>query len=337
MMIIVPCSITAGGLLFGIIFQAFIHSRLSLLAKKTKWKGDDIIIRSLRGTVVLWFLLSGLYFGIRFSYLPQKIQIPLQKALIAGVIFTTTWMMAKIISEFILLYGSKLEGRLPSLTLFSNFFKIFTIIIGGLVIFQTLGIAITPVITALGVGGLAVALALQDTLANLFAGFHVAVSGQVRPGDFVKLDSGEEGFVEDISWRNTTIRKIRNNMVVIPNSKLAGSVITNYNLPKREMTVLVAVGVSYASNLERVEEVTKDVGREVMQSVPGGVPEFEPVIRFHTFNDFSIDMNVILRCKEYTNQYLLKHEFIKRLHARYNKEGIEIPFPVRTVQMQKAT
>lgn len=183
-------------------------------------------------------------------------------------------------------------------------------------------------------GGLAVALALQDTLANLFAGIHILASRKVQPGDFIRLDSGEEGYVVDINWRNTTIRQLPNNMVMVPNARLAGAILVNYHRPVEEMSVLVQVGVAYDSDLEQVERVTIDVARDVLREVEGGVPGFDPFIRFHTFGDFSVDFTVILRAREFTDQYLITHEFVKRLHRRYRAEEIEIPFPIRTVELR---
>lgn len=154
---------------------------------------------------------------------------------------------------------------------------------------------------------------------------------QIRIGDYVKLESGEEGYVTDINWRTTKIRMLPNNVVLVPNSKLAQAIITNYYLPDKEMAVLVNVGVHYNSDLKHVEKVTCEVGKEVMKEVQGGVGEFSPFIRYHTLDDFSINFTVILRAKEFVDQYLVKHEFIKRLHARYAKEGIIIPYPIRAI------
>jgi small-conductance mechanosensitive channel len=123
--------------------------------------------------------------------------------------------------------------------------------------------------------------------------------------------------------------------VILPNNRLAQSIVTNYNLPQQEMSVLVAVGVDYASDLAHVERVTKEVAAEVLRTVEGGVPEFEPLIRFHTFADSSINFNVVLRGKQFTDQFLLRHEFVKRLHVRYAQEGINIPFPIRTLDTRK--
>jgi len=95
--------------------------------------------------------------------------------------------------------------------------------------------------------------------------------------------------------------------------------------------VLVNIGVHYNSDLKTVEKVTCEVAKEVMREVSGGVPEFDPFIRYNTFGDFSIGFTVILRAKEFTDQYLIKHEFVKRLHARYALEGIVIPYPIRAI------
>ena len=203
--------------------------------------------------------------------------------------------------------------------------------VGLLVLLQSFGLSITPLLTALGVGGLAVALALQDTLTNLFAGIHLLASKKIQPGDYIKMSSGEEGYVVDVNWRNTAVRALPDNMILIPNAKLSSEIVVNYHRPFPQMSVLVQVGVSYDSDLEQVERVTTEVATEVMTHTEGGVPEHSPFIRFHTFGDSSIDFSVILRAKEFTDQYLITHEFVKRLHRRYRAEGIEIPFPIRTV------
>jgi small-conductance mechanosensitive channel len=159
----------------------------------------------------------------------------------------------------------------------------------------------------------------------------ITLAGQIRVGDYVKLESGQEGYVVDFSWRSTRLRMLSNNLIVVPNAKLAQAIVVNHDLPSQDLAVLVEVGVDYASDLWHVERVVTDVGRAVMREVPGGVPEFEPFIRYHTFGDSSINLTAILRGKEFVDQYLIKHEFVKRLHARFTDEGIVIPFPIRTI------
>lgn len=209
----------------------------------------------------------------------------------------------------------------------------FIVGLGALVLLDTFGISITPILASLGIGSLAVALALQDTLANLFAGLHILADHPIRVGDFIRLESGQEGYVTQIGWRSTRIRMLPNNVVVVPNSKVVNSTLTNYYLPDPELAVLVEVGVHQASDLARVEQVTSAVGREIMQRVPGGIVAFEPFIRYHTFGESSIQFTVVLRAREFVDQYLITHEFIKALQARYRQEGIVIPFPVRTLDL----
>ncbi|MBU4339123.1 mechanosensitive ion channel family protein [Patescibacteria group bacterium] len=143
-------------------------------------------------------------------------------------------------------------------------------------------------------------------------------------GDFVELEGGVSGFIEDIGWRSTRIKTMANNIVIIPNSKLAESVITNNSLPEKEMGVLVQCGVGYGSNLEKVEKVTIDVAGKIQKTVPGAVKDFEPFMRYYAFGDSNIDFSIILRVETFTGKYLITHELIKALKKRYDEENIEI-------------
>ena len=331
-----PLAYLAGGWVAGVVFRDIVLARIKKLVGSTPWEGDDIIVEAARKFSIAFFAVGGFYLALLHLPITLKTAPLLQKALLVLSIFIVTLALAKIAVGLVELYSRKGKGTLPSTSIFTNLARVAVLAIGILVILQSLGISITPILTALGVGGLAVALALQETLANLFAGLHILVSRQVRPGDYVQLDSGEAGYVTDINWRNTTIRALPNNMIIVPNAKLASTIITNFNQPEHELSFLVEVGVSYESDLKQVERVTIDVAKEVLKEVQGGVPLFEPFIRYHTFADFSINFTVILRAKEFVDQYLIKHEFVKRLHERYQTEKIEIPFPIRTVHMKQA-
>jgi small-conductance mechanosensitive channel len=330
----VPLGLAVVGFGAGLLLRRTLFARLARLAAGTRSKVDDLVISALRGPVVLACAVAGLYAGLEVAALPPAITRVLERSALALVLFVVSWAGARLAAAWVHAKTAEAHGTLPSATLLPNLARTTVLVLGILVVLETLGIQITPIITALGIGGLAVALALQDTLANLFAGIQILLSHQVRPGDFVRLGSGEEGYVQDVTWRYTTIRQLPNNITVVPNSKLASAITTNYYLPERELSVLVQVGVAYSSDLDRVERVTIEVGREVMRDVQGGVATHEPFIRYHTFGDSSINFSVILRGKEFTDRYLLTHEFIKRLHRRYREEGIEIPFPMRTVEIR---
>jgi small-conductance mechanosensitive channel len=332
---ILPILLVAGGYAGGKLFEYLVVSKLKKLTTQTSCRADDIFVDSVGKTMPFWFVLAGAYAALMITPISPRVATLANTLLLIGFIASATLVAARLAVRYVDTYSTRIRGVLPSTTIFSNLTRALVYIVGLLVILQSLGISITPILTALGVGGLAVALALQDTLSNLFAGLQIIASGQVKPGDFIRLDSGEEGYVVDVTWRNTTIRQLPNNMVIVPNAQLASSRVSNFYQPDKEQAILVQVGVSYASDLEEVQRVTVEVARNVMQSVDGGVPDFEPFIRYHTFADSSINFTVILRGKEIVDQYVVKHEFIKQLHERYKREGIEIPFPIRTVHIRK--
>jgi small-conductance mechanosensitive channel len=332
---LLPLAFVFGGLALGWVFDRFILHEIKKIAARTKWEGDEVIIQAIHGMIILWFALAGIYGALHSVEIRPVVLNASLKILRVIVILSVTIAVARICVGFVNLYSKKAGGVFVTTTLFSNITKLVVFIIGLLVILDLLGISITPMLTALGVGGLAVALALQDTLSNLFAGIQIIASKKLRVGDYIKTDTGEEGYVTDITWRNTTIRALPNNIIVVPNAKLSSTIVTNFYMPESEMSVLVEVGVSYASDLEKVEKVTIEVAKEVMKEVLGGVPGFDPFIRYNTFGDSSINFTTILRAREYVDQYLIKHEFVKRLHRRYNEKGIEIPFPIRTIYMKE--
>jgi small-conductance mechanosensitive channel len=247
------------------------------------------------------------------------------------LILVATLIVARLAAEGIRATMLRRTGGGSTASIFVNITRLAILLLGSLLLLDNLGVSIAPLITALGVGGLAIALALQDTLANLFAGVHILASKKVQVGDFIRLDTGEEGQIVDINWRNTTVQQVQNNQAIIPNAKLAESIIINYFRPQPEMSVLVPVGIAYGSDLDQVERVAKEVGTAVMREVTGGVETHEPVVRFARFGESTIDMNVILRTREFAQQYVIVSEFVRRLHARFNEEGIEIPYPVRTI------
>lgn len=331
----VPAITLVASIIIGLILQHFINNKLLKMAQKTKWRGDEIILNGLRGKIVLWMIIIGLYSVLPMLNFQAHYHELARKVLLVLVIFSVTMVASSVLGGFMRLYSGDGKSGVLSTSIFSIITRIVVIIIGVMIILQTLDISITPMLTALGVGGLAVALALQDTLSNLFSGFHLLLTRRVRIGDWIKLESGEAGLVIDITWRNTTLQQRRNNIIIIPNSTVASSITTNYNLPKSELAIRVDCGVAYDSDLEFVEKVTVEVAQDVMENVKGAVPTHKPFVRYSGFGDSSIDFSVNIRVEDYSQQFRVRHEFIKRLHKRYNEEGIVIPFPIRTLDIPK--
>jgi len=306
-------------------------------AERTRHTFDELLVSALKVPLVLFILGIGLNFFMDAVPFPQKWMKYANALLIILFVLSGYFFLDKLMIEILRRSSAKMDLIASSTGVLKTLFR--TIVLGFvfLIILDRLKITITPFLASLGIGGLVVALALQDTLANFFSGMYIFFDKPIRIGDYIMLESGQEGYVTDIGWRNTRIRMLPNNIVIVPNAKVVGSQITNFYLPEPQLAVLVQVGVSYQSDLEKVEHVTIKVAREVLQEVEGGVKEFEPFIRYHTFGDFSINFSVILRAQEYVHKYLITHEFIKRLHRRYQLEGIEIPFPIRTVYMKEGS
>ena len=315
-----------GRILRGVILAKIVH-----LAGKTSGAWDDIVIDEIRRRALFWSLLIGVWLSLGHWALRDDVRGLTNKILIAIAGASITFMAASIANRLLVAYSSRVMSVVPVSGLTQNVARILVTTVGALVILDGLGLNITPMLTALGVGGLAVALALQEPLSNLFAGLAISINGQIRIGDYVKLDSGQEGVVSDFDWRSTRILTLANNVVVVPNAALAKAIVTNHSLPGPVNGVPVQVFVGHGSDLDQVERVALDVAREVLHQVPGAVREFEPSVRFQSFGESSIGLVVSLQGQQFVDQFLLRHEFVKRLQARFSREGIVMPFPVRAL------
>ncbi|MCX5778017.1 MAG: mechanosensitive ion channel family protein [Elusimicrobia bacterium] len=319
----------------GLFLRNVIFYFLRKWSEKTENVIDDIIIDRSSSYILFFCVLFGMYIAAYIMPLNAMTQQMALKIIVGLGMGAATLMVASMVYGIIDAYMLKEALNLPHTSLTQNIIRGIIIAIGGLVILSHFGIAITPLLTALGVGSLAVALALQDTLTNLFAGFQIIASKQISSGDYVKTDTGQEGTVIDIGWRNTRIKQLANNVIIIPNSKITASIITNCSLPDKEIVFTVSVGVAYESDLQKVEKVTIEVAEAVLVATPGGSKTFKPLVRFSSFGDSAINFNVILRALDFTDQGLLTHEFIKNLHVRFKKEAIDMPFPHRVVHLKK--
>jgi small-conductance mechanosensitive channel len=328
--LIIAASIIAAG----IIIQRLAIVYMRRHAKQTRWKGGLVIINSLRGMIVLISVLVGIYIGLTESPLPPNIMHDVEKLHKILIIFIITFVSARILTGMLRAYSRREQGMKRSISLFNTIINIAVYSLGALIIFEAMGVSVTPIITALGVGGLAVALALQDTLSNFFAGVHVIVARIIKPGDYVMLSTGEEGTVNDITWRCTTLLTQSDNLVVIPNSKMAGSIVTNYSLPVRSLAVSLVIGISYDSDLDKVERVALEVAETLMKEM--GIENDKPTFRYKEFGTSAITFGISVTVHEFTKQYIMRHNLIKRLNKRFKEEGIVIPFPpVNTVYIKK--
>ena len=331
-----PIGITAAGFLIGLTVERLLLGRLRHAASETAWEWDDFVVKSLGHAPTLLFTAAGAYIGLLVADYALARET-LNRAMLVLLILAGTAVAARLMGALVSYSTSRPGSTLPASSLLTNLARVFVYLIGIVIILQSLEIPITPLVTTLGIGGLAVALALQPTLSNVFAGFQMLAAGQVSAGDYIRLDSGEEGYVLDIKWRNTTIQGLlEDHEIVVPNSKLADAIVTNYYLPRKVLWLRCDVGVGYESDLEKVEAVSLEVAHDVVRQFSGNVRGLEPALRFHTFGDSSVDFTIRMPVEEFSGQFRVRHEYVKRLHARYRDEGINIPFPIRTLVLPQA-
>ena len=336
MNILIPLGIALLSIIILLILRNISFRLLHRWAMKTDTEVDNIIIKSFKIPSLYWCIAIGLYVGIGISGLPDKYVFYIGKAIHVIVILSIAIASANLSGKVFTHYIQKSNLPIPTTGLAYGILKGTILILGILITLSVIGISITPLITALGVGGIAVALALQDTLANLFAGIHLLIEKSIRVGDFIRLETGQEGYVEDITWRTTRIRMLPNNMVIIPNNKLSQSIVTNYYLPEKRMSLLIPVGVSYSSDPERVERILVEEAKKAVGDIQGLLGDPEPFVRFIPgFGESSLDFTLICQVREFVDQYLAQHELRKRIFRRFKQEGIEIPFPHRTVYLRE--
>ncbi|MFF5263001.1 mechanosensitive ion channel family protein [Actinomadura viridis] len=328
--VIAAIAVMAAALVVAVVLRV-LSGRLNKRAGDTRWAWDDLAARLLHDLAVPLSLLGGAWIAANVLNLKHGTLRVTAEVLTAATIIIVSLACARLIAGIVTSIALARQGVAANVTIFANITRVVVLGVGMLVMLQSLGVSITPLLGALGVGGLAVALALQDTLANLFAGVHVLASKTIEPGDYIRLSSGQEGYVVDINWRNTSIRTLSDNIEVIPNARFSDTILTNYHRPAQDMSLLIQARVAYGSDLEHVEKVVVETGTEVMAEVEGAVREAETLVRFHTFAESGIEFTVILRISEFGEQFRIKHEFYKRLHRRFQAEGIDIPFPVRRV------
>lgn len=326
-------SVVAVALVLGLVLRILTQRYLTVWATRTATDLDDVVLRSLRNHLPWWPVLAGAAAAVRIARLPEEVITGVERVAMAGLIVSAAMVASNLLTGIVNRHALRAGASTATTSLARNVIRAGVLAMGGLLLLANLGVAITPLLTALGVGSLAVALALQPTLSNLFAGIHISVSRPIHVGDFIELENGRKGYVTDIGWRATRIRELPNNLIVIPNARVAEMTLVNYSMPEPEQAALVEVGVAYGSDLVRVEQVTCDVAREVLHDVAGGVGDFDPFVRYHTFGQSSIDFTVILRVRQFVDRYLVIHEFIKRLRTRFAEQGIEIPFPQHVVHV----
>lgn len=307
-------------------------------SRKLEGTWGEVIFSFLESLPMPLLLLAALYTALEQFTLPSRWERLGSKLILALVILVLFYFPAKVFILFLHRLSRK-EPALqrvtePAIQVVRVLFAVGAVII----LLENLGIHLTAVWTTLGVGSVAVALALQDTLGNFFAGLYLLADRPISPDDYVKLDSGHEGYVLRIGWRSTQLRTGANNVVVIPNSTLAKAIVTNYSMPEMRMTMSIPISVGYEADPARVEQVLLETVQQAARDNLAGLLAYpEPAVRLNPgFGPSSLDFTVDVQISRFADQGPVQSELRKRILARFREEGIEMPFPTQTVILQGA-
>ena len=304
------------------------------LAQKTKTEVDDILIRAVKKVVTYSIPVIGLMVALTpfalQTTVPQRILFSLLAVLLVrGAIGLVGDMSKWLERTWVKRTASTLDEDL--LPLLRKALKTSVAILGVLIILGKWEVQIGPLLGALGIGGLAIALALNSSLSNIFAGIQLILDRSVNVSDKVKLESGEVGVLLDIGLRTTMMRTYDNEVISIPNSQLANARVKNYTKPDATIRVTVNFAVAYGSDVAKVKRVVLDAISELddISQEPG------PQVLFLNMGDFSLDMCARVWVDDYGKQFARKLEMMELVYNTLNESGIEIPFPTRTVYMKQ--
>ncbi|MDC0675196.1 mechanosensitive ion channel family protein [Nannocystis radixulma] len=320
-------------LLLGLVLRFIILPLLVRASARNEWAIDDIVTARLRDRALPWSILAGVIAAMPDMPWKARSIAAGEKIASAMLALSVTLTLMRIVSEIV---GRNQSPSGGGTTLVKYIINSLLLLLGVGAILGLFGVSVFPALTALGVGGLAVALAFQDTLANVFAGVNLSASRQIRLGDFVSIDGSKmEGFVADIGWRTTTLRTLDDLLIYIPNKRLAEAMMTNFSRPDPSMWIEVALRVGLDVDPEAIEAILLDEVRLARAQLPG-LRDEPPAPRFRV-GEWALEIRLFIPIRNFVDRNPLTTAMVKRVLNRLRREGVTIPVPQRIVTMTSAT
>ncbi|MBL7100740.1 MAG: mechanosensitive ion channel family protein [Nanoarchaeota archaeon] len=317
------------------IIKFILNHIIPKLTRKTKSKIDDLIIERTQKPGSYLILLFGLYIALTPLGIPEKTNAIINDVILSAGILLFSIIGIKIIDSFIDVWGSEWAQKTEStiddalLPLFHKTAKVLFFILGGIVILKVWGFNVGGLLAGVGIAGMVLGLALKDSLANIFGGISIVLDKSVKVGDKVKLGK-DVGVIQDIGLRSTKLKTYDNELLTIPNGKLADSIIQNYVMPDEAHRAKVDFSIEYGSDPEKVKKIVI----KAIQGIEEAVYDPEPVVVFKEMADSGLNFSALV-WSTWTKSYGVKMEMTKRIYDALNKAKIGIPFPTRTVYMHQ--
>ncbi|MCH8088471.1 MAG: mechanosensitive ion channel family protein [Chloroflexi bacterium] len=335
-------SIFGASLIIAALVYFVFNKILKVLAGRTRTTLDDLIVKAVGRPIFIFVLVFGPYTALTATTYLDDHQDQLDRGLLSAEIIIVGYAIKRVLGALIKWYGTAIAGRTTTswdervLPMFQRISNVVIYAVVLLLVLDAQGLDISPLIAGMGISGLALALAVQPTLSNFIAGTYTVTESGIGVGDYIELDDGKTaGWVEEVGWRTTKVRNFWNNLIIIPNSRLSDSVVTNYQAPNPAVFAFVTGGVSYESDLDHVDRVAMEVTNKVLNESDGADLTYKPVLRFRAFGDSNIDFMVIFKVRGFVDQFIIKDRIIRGLHRRFGEEGIEINYPVRKLVFPK--
>lgn len=285
-------------------------------------RGRVALAKALRGQLEVWAILLGVEMFKPFDFLTPSRQVLVSRIVIVVAVLSVTVFFARLAGKLIRAYLAKESVNAPSGTIFVNLARLVIWAIGLTFMLGALKVQIGPLLASLGVVGIAVSLGLQDTLANFFAGLQITLSRQIQPGQYIRLSTAQEGLVTDVTWRNTTLLGPGNDLLIIPNTVIATTLVTNFTTQDEQHVEGVPFTVVFGSDLDEVKRVAVKVAREVRDAHADAVDDFEPICTFRAFGPEGISAAVTIRVTRFQDRLPIVSDLIERLHHELAETGV---------------
>ncbi|NPA74485.1 MAG: mechanosensitive ion channel [Euryarchaeota archaeon] len=323
------------GLVIYLVFSA-----LKRLVQMTKTKVDDILLQILHTPVTIWVISYGIFNSSLVFPLSNRVFSYIYLVYNIVTIIIITWIIYRIYRRLIIHYAFIYRGKLGRMegAIISALDKlgVFTILsIGGIMLLQAVGIDVTVLLASMGILGIILGFAAQDTIGNFFSGIHILLDRSIEVGDYILLENDENVYlVKDVGLRSTKLYDLfANTLIFLPNNIIANHKIINLSRPNSKLKLRVDVGVSYGADIEKVKKALLEVALEnehVMKD-----DKYKPAVIFHSFGESSLNFRLYLWIDDLKDQWEVQSEIRSQIVNKFRELGIEIPFPQVDVHIKR--
>jgi small-conductance mechanosensitive channel len=297
---------------------------------------DDRILARITPPAGLLVIFAGLYLAVWQLPLPEMVHIVASGAVFVVNIIILTNIAYRATHEILIWYAARVAERTGAgldrqiMPLIEKLVSIFLILTALIITLKHFNYDILSLVTALGIGSLAIGLAAKDTIANMISGFTLMIDRPFRIGDRIQLASGQWGDVADIGLRSTKIRTADNTLLIIPNSELCNTSIINLAFPDIRGKGKVTLGIAYGSDVEMVKNLMVATAGEISEILA----EPKPEAYFVSFGEGALNMALFFWAADYTRVYALTDQLNTLILSRFKENGIDIPYPTRKVLLE---